>query len=340
MTTSSSGDRGHDAGPVLTAIMADTVADVRLPTGLLDRAVARNRRRTTRKRLIGAASTVAAAAIAAAVLVNLPASPAAPVQAVVLPTFTPRLETAAYVLARASAAQLNSRKLISVTRDSGNVGTMYTDVATQRQRYIAGLRAKNGQPYFEWADRIKNGIWTETMVVNQGSVYSIQSMDANGVQVGALLPLQDQSDPTVAFYTALKKHQIKVVGHRSLHGRDTILLRIIRSTSCKQPKLPGYAKSHGEIKCVNGKLVYRPAAPDDEVWIDARTYLVVQTKTNNLYFRPLKTGGDKPFWLSFITTVSWLPPTAANLAKLSITPPHGYTRIPATEMVNYLGPIS
>jgi hypothetical protein len=65
--------------------MAKTVADVRLSAGLLDRAVARNRRRTARNRLIGATSTVVVVA-------------------------------AAYILAHASAAQVNSRTMISVAR--------------------------------------------------------------------------------------------------------------------------------------------------------------------------------------------------------------------------------
>jgi hypothetical protein len=323
--------------------MSDTVADVRLPDGLLDRAVARNRRRATRNRLIGAVSTVAAAAIAATVLVNLPgarpAAPARPGQAInPQPITVPKVETAAYVLAHASAAQLNSRKLISVTN---SVGTMYTDVSRQQQRYVAALRAKDGQPYFEWADTIQHGLWTETMVVNQYRVYSVLTMNSDGVQVAPFLPLQEQSDPMAAFYTALKEHQIKVVGHRTLNGRDTILLRVIRDETCgKGPNPPGYVKSGGAIKCVNGKVSYHPAAPDDEVWIDAHTYLVVQTKQYKVYFQPLKSGGDKPVWRWAITTVSWLQPTKENLAKLSVTPPPGYAKVPYSDMVKYLGPIS
>lgn len=323
MTTSCGGDRGHDASTGITAIMAETVADVRLPNGLLDRAVARNRKRSARNRLIAAAGTAAAAAIATAVLVNLPAAPTAPGQAAPgqaapgnavkpRPGAAPRLQTDAYILARASAAQLNSRKLISVTISVG--GTMYTDVSLQRQRYLADLRAKDGQPYFEWADQITHGTWTETMVVNQDRVYSIQSQNADGVRIGSVLPLQEQSDPMAAFYIALKKHQITVVGHRDLNGRDTILLQY--------------------------KLVYGRMPSTQEAWIDARTYLVVQTRTYKAYFKPLKNGGSQPVWRSFITTVSWLEPTKANLAKLSVAPPPGYARVPATDMVKYLGPIS
>ncbi len=344
MTTSDGGTRDRDAGIVLSAVMAESVADVRLPAGLLDRAVAGNRKRTARNRLIGAASTVAAVAAAVAVAVSLPSSTATG-NAQPRPAVAPKMQTAAYVLARAAAAQLNSRTMISVTwlPEEKRAGTMYTDVATQQQRYVAGIRASDGQPYYEWADRIKNRIWTETMIVNQGRVYSIQSIDtrdAAGLSITPYLPLQAQSNPVTAFNTALKQGLIKVVGHRTLGGRDTILLRIIRDESCKKPLPPGYYKSEGAMKCVNGKMVYRQPPPDDEVWIDARTYLVVQTRTYDRYFLPLKTGGERPVWRGFTTEVSWLPATAANLAKLSVIPPRGYTRIPPTELVNYLGSVS
>jgi hypothetical protein len=152
------------------------------------------------------------------------------------------------------------------------------------------------------------------MVVNQDRVYSVQSQNAEGVQIGSVLPLQQQSDPMAAFYTALKKHQITVVGHRELNGRDTILLTY--------------------------KLGYGRMPSTEEAWIDARTYLVVQTRTYKAYAKPLKNGGSQPVWRSFITTVSWLEPTKANLAKLSVTAPPGYTEVPATDMPKYLGSIS
>jgi hypothetical protein len=38
--------------------------------------------------------------------------------------------------------------------------------------------------------------------------------------------------------------------------------------------------------------------------------------------------------------VAWLPPTPENLAKLTITPPSGYAKIPYTDLAKYLGPIS
>src|SRR5690348_12638092 len=104
----------------LRASLAVCVADVRMPTGLLDRAAARNRKRAARARLIGAASTAAVLA-AAAVIVSVPGQPAArkaPAPHAAAPraqTAAPRAQTAAYVLRRAAAAEANSYRLISVS---------------------------------------------------------------------------------------------------------------------------------------------------------------------------------------------------------------------------------
>jgi hypothetical protein len=331
VTIFSGGPRDRDPATGISSIMAQTVADVRLPTGLLDQAVARNRRRTVRNRLIGATSTVAVMAAAAALVFSLPGG-AVPGGAGTSTAHQPqpKLQTAAYILAHASAAQVNSRTMISVTRASN--GTTYTDVATQQQRYIAGIRASNGQPYFEWSDIIKDGTWTETMVVNQGRVYSVDTARGSDTgSIGAFLPLQAQSDPVAAFNTALGQSIVKVVGHQELGGRDTILLRVNREvTQCKKAGYPAIAKA----KCPTSKPV-STQPPPDEVWIDASTYLVVQTKN----YKPSPTP-VKGTWPSYTTTVSWLPSTPANLANLSITPPRGYTKIPPTGMVKYLGPVS
>jgi hypothetical protein len=334
VTTFSGGPRDQDPANGISSIMAKTVADVRLSAGLLDRAVARNRRRTARNRLIGAASTVVVVAAATALVFSLPGGAAPDSTATgtahqVQPV--PKMQAAAYILAHASAAQVNSRTMISVTRAVN--GTMYTDVATQQQRYIAGIRASNGQPYFEWSDIIKDGTWTETMVVNQGRVYSVETARGSDTpSIGSFLPLQAQSNPVAAFNTALRQGMVKVVGHQELNGRDTILLRVSREvTRCKKAGYPAIAKA----KCANGKPASTQPPPDGEVWIDASTYLVVQTKN----YKPNPTAVKGP-WLSFTTTVNWLPSTPANMANLSTTPPRGYAKIPSTGMVKYLGPVS
>lgn len=105
-----------------------------------------------------------------------------------------------------------------------------------------------------------------------------------------------------------------MVGHQELRGRDTILIRV-KPLTRQQREAAGYGPRT------------RPV-PADEIWVDASTYLLAQTRT-------YKTNGT-----SYITQVSWLPATHGNLAKLTAAPPPGYARVPYPDMARYLGPIS
>ncbi len=233
---------------------------------------------------------------------------------------TPQAQTAAYVLQRAAAAEVNSYRLISVSQNSGS-GTIYTDVATQQQRTVSTLRDSAGQPYFQITDVIKGGVWTDTIIDNQHHVYAIQTASAKdhgfgAVTISTFLPLQTQSDPAAAFQAALKHGIITVAGHQNLGGRDTILIRV-KPLTAEQRAAAGLPK-----------LSKGSPTPSSEIWVDASTYLVVQTNTIN-------TAGTQG-----ITLVRWLPASPENLAKLTVTTPPGFTRVPYSDMGKYLGFIS
>jgi len=309
-----------DAGTALRAAMSACVSDIRLPASLLDSAVSRDRTRKTRIRLATAAGVIAAAAAMATVIAVIAAVPGRPSAHVATPrpTAGARVQTAAYVLDRVAAAQLNSYRMISV--DQGD-GLIYTDVATQQQRIVSALRDSSGQPYFQITTTIGGGAYSETDIVYQYHVYATfttSSLD-EGTQVtlSSFLPLQGNSHPRVAFQQALKAGTITVVGHQSLNGRDTILIRV------NSRNKPG------------AKLRWPPSW----IWVDASTYLVVQTK----HFIPdfSSAPGGKISWRAVVDQVTWLPPTPENLAQLTVTPPAGFTKIPYSELAQkYLGPIS
>jgi hypothetical protein len=306
-----------DAGTALQAAMSACVSDIRMPASLLDNAVSRDRTRKTRIRLASAAGVIAAVAAMATVIAAVPGRPSGHV-ALPRPTAGRPVQSAAYVLDRVAAAQVNSYRMISVEHGDGLI---YTDVATQQQRIVSALRASSGQPYFQITTAIGGGAYTETDIEYQHHVYSTfttSSLD-EGTQVtlSSFLPLQGNSDPHVAFQQALKAGTITVVGHQSLNGRATILIRV-----------------NSRIK-PSAKLQWPPSW----IWIDASTYLVVQTKHFIPDFPSAPAG--KISWRAIVNQVTWLPPTPENLAQLSVTPPAGFTKISALEMgQKYLGPIS
>jgi hypothetical protein len=240
----------------------------------------------------------------------------------------PQLLTTAYVVDHVATALTNSYRLISVVRMSGGMdhgSVTYTDVATQQQHYVSGLRDSSGQPYLQTTTSVRDGIWTEFDVDYADHVYSaLSASDIDGgqrVTVSSWLPLQSNADPAVAFRQALTAHAITVVGHRVLDGRDTILLRV------NDPSEP---PSDG--------------SPPGWIWVDAGTYLVVQTEhfihayKGGSYIAPTPT--SQMTWQPLVYRVTWLTPTPGNLALLTLNPPDGFTNVPYSQMVKYLGPIS
>jgi hypothetical protein len=316
----------RDPGTALRAAMGACVSDVRMPASLLNRAVRHDRKRRARIRLTGAVGATAVMAAAAVVIATVPGRPSGrPVPT--RPAAGLKALDAAYVLNRAAAAQVNSYRMISVDQAGGQSGTIYTDVTTQQQLIVSALRDSSGGPYYKISTVISGGAYIETDVEYQHQVYSTfttSSMDAGSqVTLSSFLPLQTNANPAVAFQQALKAGTITVVGHQNLHGRDTILIRVKSATKATSRIGPWPASS---------------------IWIDATTYLVVQTEHFIPNFQAITTpsaAAGKPTWLPEIDYVTWLNPTPGNLALLTLTPPAGFTKISEAEMgQKYLGPLS
>jgi hypothetical protein len=329
------GSPDHDTA--LRAILSASVSDVRMPADLLDRAMSRNRKRTMRNGLMGA---VAAAGVLATVIATAVSwTPGHPASA--RPVASPHLQrpaqqhpqmlTAAYVVDHVATTLMNSYRMISVDRGSGgmdNGSINYTDMATQQQHYVSGLRDSSGQPYLQTTTSVRDGIWTEFDVDYADHVYSTLTASdidhGQRVTVSSWLPLQSNADPAAAFRQALKAHAITVAGHQVLDGRDTILLRVTDSS----------ARSSA----------LESQDPPSWIWVDASTYMVVQTEH---FIHAYKGGTFIPptpksqlIWIPLVNRVTWLTPTPQNLALLTLSPPAGFTSVPYSEMTSYLGRIS
>ncbi|HXJ26150.1 MAG TPA: hypothetical protein VNH17_10630 [Streptosporangiaceae bacterium] len=168
--------------------------------------------------------------------------------------------------------------------------------------------------------------------------------------IGSWLPGVTASDPASAYTDALRKGIIKVVGYRTLHGRQTILIRIDYRKAYDSA-----IKPHPCITGQNGACIApRPAGCKlpppgiNEVWLDASTFLEVQEAT--LTAKTVLYTVDQPGiqwacytvtgWSTDATSVDWLPPTRQNLALLNLRPPAGFAQVSSQRMAQYLGPYS
>ena len=167
---------GPDPEAALRDIMSMSVSGIRMPPDLADRAVGRDRRRKARIRLTGAVSAVAAAA-AVATAVVVPSQPGGR-QAPGPQTAGGHVQTAAFVLRQAAAAQVDSRHLISVNHAAG--GVTYTSVAAQQQRFVSSKLDSSGQPYLQMKTEVNGSAYKQTIVEYQHQVcstFTASSMD-------------------------------------------------------------------------------------------------------------------------------------------------------------------
>jgi hypothetical protein len=327
------------------------------------------RRRIARRRLrraggLAGVTGLAAAVTAVAVATGSAPSPGstggdhrpAPIAA------TQRVQTAAYVVRHAAAAEAAAARMIQVTRD--RAGVDYLSVATQQTLFVSSRRTSRGQPLLASAESIKGTTYTSTDVDYKDKAYTVNSAStrnagpwgAKGIVIGSWLPGVTASDPASAYTAALKKGIIKVLGHRTLNGRQTILIRVNnRKMSLRMLKklhLQNHACAARHAGPCQGPT--RPATckvpppPVNEVWLDASTYQEVQEatlepktvmyrqRTQHILWACYKVTG----WSATTTKVDWLPPTKHNLALLHLAPPPGFTQVSNQQMGQYLGPYS
>jgi hypothetical protein len=325
------------------------------------------RRRVARRRILRAGGLsgvtfLAAGVTAAAVIAGTSPGPAI-ARGHHLPgvkTAPEQAQTAAYIVRHAAAAEAGAARMIQVTRDSAGVN--YLSVATQQTVFVSSRRTSHGQPLFASAESIKRTTYTNTLIDYKDRAYTVNSAStldggpwgAKGIVIGSWLPSVTASDPASAYTAALRRGIIKVIGYRTLDGRQTILIQIdYQKLKLRMSKLYP-CQAAGPSKCPGAAMPPRPAScklpplPVNEVWLDASTYLEVQEAT--IEPRTVMHELHKPRivwacykvvgWSATTTRVDWLRPTKQNRALLNLTPPGGFTQVSNQQIAKYLGPYS
>ena len=100
-----------------------------------------------------------------------------------------------------------------------------------------------------------------------------------------------------------------VTGHARIGGVKTTVI----SGSIDVPLSKGYARTVKEARAHVRFTLY----------VDSATYLPVRAYGSTETYG----GNHGPTTSAYVTTVRWLPPTTANIAKALVTIPHGYTQV-------------
>lgn len=270
----------------LSAALDETAATVWIPAGAAERA-----RRSARRRRL--ARGVAASALAGGLAVGLvlattlqaPAPQAPTRQAGTKPgSHRPAVLTVAYVTSHAKAALKKAADWIVVTRGRGYMqlsdpvtGAFRLEVFRPDGKLASDEMATyNGRSEHRLYVNYKSRTWWE--LTSKVPVVP-KKPDPSGI-----LPVSGNS----------ASGSVRVLGHRRLGGRDTILVK--------------YGPPRG----------FKPTASSEWatelVWFDAATYLPVRTEITGI--GPVEEQG-----------LAYFPATRAIRAKLVVNPPAGFKRV-------------
>lgn len=269
----------------LCAALDDAAATVRAPAG----AARRVRGRVWRRRLArGLAAGVPAVGLAAGLVVALsgPQAPRhhqAPQAHATAGTHSADFMTVGYVTRRAKAAL--DKMSGAIVESSGHGYVEWQDMATAAGRL---------EEFGPGGRLVSDEIWTfsgaaehRTYVDYANRTWWQLTSRVTAVPkkpIAGILPVSGDS----------ASGQVSVLGHRTLAGRDTILVQ--------------YGPPRG----------FKPTAsalwPTEQVWLDPATYLPVH----------IKIFGAGPVEEQ---SLAYLPATPGNLARFAVTPPAGFRQV-------------
>jgi hypothetical protein len=308
-------------------------ADVRVPAEMVARARTRVRRRKIAARAALACGTVAvtAAAVIAATGVGAPRGTGGATNA----------QTTAYVIKRVQNAlaaenfviqgQATGSMTVSVhghkVRSSN--GTSMSWSYGNRSRFVeftgrsCGQVTSNGcthwggsQLYLADGTALIGGKLTGAIVTYFDHKYSLHPLGQDHVKACSRTAQLELGAPavTVPNWPAFIKAMLgcgaaTVTGHARIGGVETTVI----SGSIDVPLPKGYART---IKEARERVRYT-------LYVDSATYLPVRAYGSDETYG----GANGPTISASVTSVRWLPPTAANIAKALITIPAGYTQV-------------
>jgi hypothetical protein len=302
-----------DVEELLREGMDRYTADVRAPAGLIRRVAQRRRRRLAWRSLTGAATALAAAAVALAVVI-------APGER------QGGIDPAGYVVKQVDSAlsAADPGDIAQMTVTTSGPGTPFgtggsTGAATSAEEWSYGDQWRSvtyssaGHPVYDEG-------------YSASSVYTLVNYQARtwARQAGLGRPAGSRTVSgsagcglAVAAVPFLFRSGLPGIGSHVSSLPETVARAARAAVSCGTLTVAGRQRVDG-IDAI--KLTSRPGSPISETtWVSPGTYLPLRVV--------IRSGSGAPA-LQLTANISWLPPTARNLAKLTVPIPAGFRKVP------------
>jgi len=309
-----------DVEDLLREGMERFTSDLRAPAGLISRAAGRRRRRLALRSASGAATALAASAVALAVI----AVPGAQQGGIA---------TTAYVVKQVDSA-LNSADPGDIAQmtvtTSGTAIPFGATATTTAEEWSYGDQWRSvtysspGHPVYDEGFSASSAYTlvsyqTRTWARETGLGRPAQPLAVAGAYPGCGLP--------VAAVPFLFRSGLPGIGSHASSLPETVARAARAAVSCGTLTVAGHQRVDG-IDAV--KLTSRPDSPISEtIWVSPGSYLPLRVV--------IRSGPGEPA-LQLTADITWLPPTAKNLAELTVPIPAGFHQVPLISAVTPILP--
>jgi hypothetical protein len=330
-----------DIEDLLRQGMERSTRDLRAPAGIARRAVRRRRRRLALRSAAGAAAAVAACAVAlVAVEVPGPAVNAAYV--------VNRVNSALSAAEPGAIAQMTitTRGPVSISctpplcrvAAGGKTATTSAEEWSYGNQWRSVTYSSAGHPVYDEGFSASS---VYTLVNYQARTWARQS----GVGRPAASPSGSRAcEPLVAALPLLFQSRLRDIGFSASSPPATVARALRTAVSCGALTVAGRQRVDGieaiELTSRAGSLI------PETIWVSPGTYLPVRVVVT---WPPRMAVRQAPFpaspaplgyssargtpILQETADITWLSPTAQNLAKLAVTIPAGFRRVPLSRAV-------
>ena len=294
----------NDIEDLLREGMDRFTTELRAPAGLTRLVRRRRRRRLATRTATGVAATLAAGAVAFA--------------AVVVPSTSPGADPTAYVVQRISSAlsaagpEIAQMTITShgVEMPGGTIVALTAEEWSYGDQWRWVTNGPTGQANFD--EGFRSSVYT--LVNYLSRTWARQAVTTPGTPGPG--PVRHGCEAVVEALTSMFQPGLPGPGGQTSSLPTTAATALRSAVSCGTLTVAGRERVDG-IEAI--KLTSSHAGPVTEtIWVSPGTYLPVRATIRSAYEQAVP-------WLT--ADITWLPPSARNLAKLTVPIPAGFRQV-------------